>query len=122
MTNTLNTPVEELERLFPLRIERYALRKSDSTPSEPGTHAGGRGVLRAYRFLADAEVTIMSERRRLAPWGLGGAPGGDRGRNRVLRADGSEQMLDGKTTLAVSAGDQVVVETPGGGSWRPRRP
>jgi N-methylhydantoinase B len=120
MTNTLNTPIEELERLFPVRIDQYAARPAPAT--QPGVHAGGAGVRRAYHFLGDAQVTIISERRRLAPWGIGGAPDGERGRNRLVRANGTEQALAGKVTLAVRAGDVVIVETPGGGSWRPATP
>ena len=119
MTNTLNTPIEALERLFPVRIEAYALRPSTAShPSPAGEHAGGHGILRTYRFLVPAEVTVLSERRRLAPWGLGGAPEGALGRNRLQRVDGTEVELPGKVTLRVAAGEALIVETPGGGGWR----
>ncbi len=113
MTNTLNTPVEALERAFPVRIERYAVR-----PETPGT--GGEGVVRAYRFLAPAEVNLLGERRRFAPWGRNGAPDGERGRDTLIRADGTRVALPGKVTVPVEPGDVLVVETPGGGGWRPR--
>ncbi|MEE8410325.1 MAG: hydantoinase B/oxoprolinase family protein [Myxococcota bacterium] len=120
MTNTLNTPIEELERLFPVRITRYALRPSPPT-AEPDDTPGGAGVVRAYTFLADTDVTLISDRRRLAPWGLGGAAGGQPGRNLLRRTDGTESALPGKVQLSVSSGDTVVVETPSGGGWRPAR-
>ncbi|MCA9541772.1 MAG: hydantoinase B/oxoprolinase family protein, partial [Myxococcales bacterium] len=81
MTNTLNTPVEALERDFPVRIETYAIR--EAPPVTPGVHAGGAGVIRRYRFLAPAEVSLITERRRLAPFGLNGAPAGARGVDRL---------------------------------------
>jgi 5-oxoprolinase (ATP-hydrolysing) len=114
MTNTLNTPVEALERLFPVRIETYALRPAPD--ARPGEHAGGAGIVRAYRFLVEAEVTVLAERRRLAPWGVGGAAAGALGRHRLRRTDGSEVKLPGKVTLRVAAGETLIVETPGGGA------
>jgi N-methylhydantoinase B len=115
MTNTLNTPVEALERAFPVRIERYAVR-----PRPPAEgHAGGAGVVRAYRFLAPAEVNLLCERRRFAPWGLNGAPDGERGLDTLVRADGTRVALPGKVTVRVEPGDTLVVETPGGGGWAP---
>ncbi len=115
MTNTLNTPVEALERTFPVRIERYGLRPAAA--AEPGVHAGGRGIVRVYRFLTPVTLTVVSERRRLAPWGLGGAREGSRGRNLLLRADGSSEELPGKVCRSLEAGDGLAIETPGGGSW-----
>ena len=122
MTNTLNTPVEALEQAFPVRIEAYALRSDDRGEPPPGEHAGGRGVRRIYRFLRPAEVTVISERRRLAPWGVGGARPGQRGRNALLRADGTEEDLPGKFTRRFEAGEALIVETPGGGGHRARPP
>jgi N-methylhydantoinase B len=113
MTNTLNTPVEELERSFPVRIREYSVRPGRQEPP----HHGGAGVVRSYEFLADAEVTLISERRRLAPWGLGGGDAGEPGRNSLRRANGATESLAGKARVRVAAGDVLVVETPGGGDW-----
>jgi N-methylhydantoinase B len=72
MTNTLNTPVEALEMTYPFRVTEYAVRRGSGGA---GLHTGGAGITRTYEFLADATVTLLTERRRLAPWGLnGGAP------------------------------------------------
>jgi N-methylhydantoinase B len=117
MTNTLNTPIEELERLFPVRISEYALRPRPAPI--PGTHAGGAGVRRAYTFLGDAEVTLVGDRRVCPPYGLGGAPPGQVGRHFLISAGGARCELAGKQTIRVGAGDTLVVETPSGGSWRP---
>jgi N-methylhydantoinase B len=113
MTNTLNTPAEALERAYPFRLARYALRDGSGGA---GRWRGGDGVVRAYAFDAPATVTLMTERRATAPWGLsGGAPGAP-GRNLLVR-DGAESVLPAKCTVEVTAGDLVVIETPGGGGW-----
>lgn len=116
MTNTLNTPVEALERDYPVRIERYAVRPAVEVGE--GTTPGGAGVVRRYRFLAPAEVTLMTERRRRGAYGLGGAPDGVPGRNRHLPAKGDTIELPGKVTVAVEAGDAIEIATPGGGCHR----
>ncbi len=116
MTNTLNTPVEALEHAFPVRIERYALRGGSGGE---GTHPGGDGVVREYRFLAPVEVTVLSERREARPWGLGGAEGGAPGRNTVLRGAGGVEDVGAKAALSLDVGDVLRVETPGGGGWTP---
>ncbi len=116
MTNTLNTPIEALEHAFPVRIERYGLAPGafDDDP-----HPGGRGVVRRYRFLAPAEVSLVTERRTTRAWGLNGASDGAAGANRLLDAEGRVTDLPAKVSLRVRAGQAVEVRTPGGGGWRP---
>ena len=115
MTNTRNTPVEALEMALPLRVIEYACAKA---LAGAGEHRGGEGIRRVYEFLAPAEVTITSERRRTGPYGLAGGAAGQPGANQLLR--GSEQIaLGGKQALAVRPGDRLVIETPGGGGWGP---
>jgi N-methylhydantoinase B len=112
MTNTLNTPIEALEMSFPLRVRRYQRRAGSGGA---GKHRGGDGILREFEFLGDATVTVLSERRRIAPWGIaGGAPGAP-GANRLNGED-----LPGKFSVRVRPGDVVTVETPGGGGWGTR--
>jgi N-methylhydantoinase B len=119
MTNTLNTPIEALEMSYPFRVERYALR---SGSGGTGAHRGGEGIVRSYLFLAPATVTMLSERRAVAPWGIhGGAPGAV-GRNRLVRAQTqpgapAEELLHGKFTRRVAPGDRLIIETPGGGGY-----
>lgn len=115
MTNTLNTPVEELERAFPVRIERYCVRPA--RPRAANVHSGGSGVVRAYRFLCPASVTLVTERRVIPPYGSNGAPAGEMGRNSLHDSRGNNTELPGKVTFEVVAGDTVVVETAGGGSF-----
>jgi N-methylhydantoinase B len=109
MTNTLNTPIEVLEARYPLRVSRYALR---SESGGQGARAGGDGLIRELIFLAPAEVTLLTERRRIAPWGIAGGGPARSGRNRL---NGEE--LPPKVSLQVERGDRLAVETPGGGGW-----
>ncbi|MCD6288895.1 MAG: hydantoinase B/oxoprolinase family protein, partial [Anaerolineae bacterium] len=115
MTNTLNTPIEAIEFSLPLRVRRYALRPGSGGA---GRHSGGDGIIREIEFLAPATVSLLTERRRLAPYGLHGGSPGARGRNRLRRAGSSlEETLPGKVTFEVAVGDVLTVETPGGGGW-----
>lgn len=109
MTNTLNTPIELLESRFPVRIRRYTLRHGSGGP---GTRPGGDGLVREIEFLAPAQVTLLTERRRHAPWGLAGGGPGAPGTNRLNGAE-----LPGKVSLPVQVGDRLTIETPGGGGW-----
>ncbi len=113
MTNTLNTPVEALEHAYPFRVVRYAIRTGSGGAGE---YVGGDGTVREYELLEDAELTLMTERRDLQPWGLNGGRSGDAGVNRLVR-DGRVDVLPAKVTLRAKAGDRIVVETPGGGGW-----
>lgn len=113
MTNTLNTPIEALENAYPFRVESYRLRRGSGGTGE---HEGGAGVVRSYGFDSPATVTLMTERRRRGAWGLRGGGDGEPGRN-VLVHDGEEHVLEPKCTVDVEAGDEIRVETPGGGGW-----
>jgi N-methylhydantoinase B len=113
MSNTRNTPIEALEFAFPIRIEQYSLRRGSGGR---GRHFGGEGLRRDIRFLVSARVTVLSERRRRAPWGLQGGQPGARGRN-VLIKDGREEELPGKFTRQFEAGEVLSLQTPGGGGW-----
>ncbi len=112
MTNTLNTPIEALEMAFPFRIERYGLRRGSGGA---GRRRGGDGIVRDYLFLEPATVTMLSQRRAVAPWGeQGGAPG-QAGRNRLQRANGTIEELPAQFSRRVAPGDRLRIETPGGG-------
>jgi N-methylhydantoinase B len=117
MTNTMNTPIEALEAQLPVRVVRYAVR---SGSGGRGRHPGGDGVIRELEFLSPAQLTLLTERRVIAPFGAAGGGPGRRGVNRLLRANGRSQRLPGKASLAVQPGDRVCIETPGGGGWGKR--
>ena len=116
MTNTLNTPVEALELAYPIRLERYSLRTGSGGR---GRHRGGDGIVREYTMLTPATVTMLSERRAVAPWGLAGGEDGSPGRNILTRAGGEVEELPSKFTRRVYPGDRLRIETPGGGGWGP---
>jgi len=111
MTNTLNTPIECLESHYPLRVTAYGIRRHSGGN---GQFRGGDGLVRSLKFLEPAEVTLLTERRRHPPWGLGGGQYGKVGRNML---DGEE--LPPKCHLRVAAGQELTIETPGGGGFGP---
>lgn len=109
MTNTLNTPIEALEMHYPVRINEYSIRRDSGGD---GQFHGGDGLVREYEFLAPVQLTLLTERRRSAPWGLaGGAPGAP-GKNLI---DGDP--VPAKCSLALKAGQVLRIETPGGGGY-----
>jgi N-methylhydantoinase B len=114
MTNTLNTPIEALPLAYPFSVERYELRAGSGGA---GLHPGGDGLVREYRFHDHATVTLVTERRRLGPWGLAGGAPGTPGRNLLLRAGAPPELLPARVELAVAPGDRLRIETPGGGGW-----
>ncbi len=113
MTHTLNTPLEALETSFPVRIKEYRLRRGSGGQ---GKHRGGDGIIRSLEMLADCQVTMLSERRRYAPFGLRGGSSGKTGHN-YLVVKGHRKKLPGKFSLSLSKGDVIRIETPGGGGW-----
>ncbi|MBM3152833.1 MAG: hydantoinase B/oxoprolinase family protein [Chloroflexi bacterium] len=113
MTNTLNTPVEALEYAYPLQVVQYAIREGSGGT---GKQRGGDGIRRDIRLLADCQVTILSERRRTAPYGLAGGAPGQCGENLVLRGD-EELPLPGKGSVDLKTGDILSIRTPGGGGY-----
>ncbi|MGH7563564.1 MAG: hydantoinase B/oxoprolinase family protein [Gemmatimonadota bacterium] len=113
MTNTWNTPVEALEVAYPLRVERYAIRRGSGGR---GLHPGGDGIRRDIRALAECRGTLIAERRRSRPYGLQGGEAGAPGEDRLC-SGGTESRLPAKTVLRLAPGDIVSISTPGGGGW-----
>jgi N-methylhydantoinase B len=109
MSNTLNTPIEALEREFPLRVVQYAIRRGSGGN---GLHRGGDGVVRETEALRDVTYSLIAERRRHAPRGAGGGAEGAPGRDTL---DGAK--LAGKSTGTLPAGGRLRIETPGGGGF-----
>jgi N-methylhydantoinase B len=113
MTNTLNTPAEALEYAYPLRLLRYAVRHGSGGK---GCFRGGDGICRDILVLADAQVTLLSERRLIPPYGLSGGGSGQTGNNILIR-QGEEISLPGKGTFELLPGDILSIRTPGGGGF-----
>ena len=109
MSNTLNTPVEALELSYPLRVERYALRPGSGGA---GLHRGGDGVVRELRALESCRLSLLTQRRRLAPRGAEGGADGLPGRSELNGA-----ALPAFVTCDLEPGDLLRVETPGGGGF-----
>ena len=114
MTNSLNTPAEALEYAYPIRLRQYSLR---STSGGAGLHAGGDGIVREIEVLTDAQVTLLADRRSRGPYGLAGGGDGAPGRTLIIRRDGSEESIPGKTSVRLRSGERVRIESPGGGGW-----
>jgi N-methylhydantoinase B len=114
MTNTLNTPIESLEMNYPLRVTRYQIRL-DSAGT--GRHHGGEGLIREYVFLAPAQVTILSERRKHRPWGLSNGDKVKTGGAKVGMNLLNEKPIAAKQSFKVQQGDVVCISTAGGGGY-----
>jgi N-methylhydantoinase B len=114
MTNSLNTPAEALENAYPVRLRQYSLRAGSGGK---GLYNGGDGIIREIEVLTDAQVTLLADRRTRGPYGLAGGEDGAPGRTTIIRQDGSEEILPGKTSARLRAGDRVRIESPGGGAW-----
>jgi len=109
MSNTRNTPVESLERAYPLRVVEYRVRRGSGGS---GVHRGGDGVVRRYQALTECSATLLTERRHVAPPGAAGGGEGAPGVNRV-----NDERLPAKCRITMRPGDVLTIETPGGGGW-----
>jgi N-methylhydantoinase B/oxoprolinase/acetone carboxylase alpha subunit len=118
MTNTLDTPVEAFERALPMRVRRYGLRRGSGGA---GRYTGGEGIWRELEALEPVTVSLVTERRISAPWGLAGGGPGACGENWLLPGgdESRARQLTDKCSLTLAAGDVLRVLTPGGGGWGP---
>jgi 5-oxoprolinase (ATP-hydrolysing) len=127
ITNTRIGDVEILERRYPLILHEFSIRDGSGGDGE---YKGGCGVTRDIEFLQPIQVSILSERRVLQPYGANGGESGQRGRNMWLKqrreADGDVEEgvtqprrinVGGKATMYMGKGDHLIIETPGGGGW-----
>ncbi len=115
MTNTRITDAEILEARFPVRLLAFGLRTGSGGT---GRRRGGEGSVRGLRFLRPVRVSLLTQRRTMAPFGLAGGGAGAPGRNRLRRhATGEWVELGGQIELVLEAGDELWIETPGGGGY-----
>lgn len=114
MTNSRLTDPEILETRFPVLLEEFSVRRGSGGK---GKHRGGDGAVRRIRFLEDMTAGILSNRRKVPPFGLDGGEPGQLGINRVERADGRVEMLGATAAVEMAPGDVFVIETPGGGGY-----
>lgn len=113
MTNTYNTPIEALEYAYPLRVNRYEIRRGSGGH---GKYHGGDGIRRDILLLTDAHVSLITERRKFSPYGLAGGLAGLPGKNVVIHGD-QELSLPSKGTFPLLCGDILSIRTPGGGGY-----
>ncbi|AEE93013.1 N-methylhydantoinase B/acetone carboxylase, alpha subunit [Acidianus hospitalis W1] len=109
MTNTLNTPIEIAERQYPILFIEYRIREGSGGN---GLHKGGDGIIRGFKLLSKAKISILADRFKIGPWGL---EGGERGKPGRVTINGKD--YPSKFTEEVNEGDVIIVETPGGGGY-----
>lgn len=115
--NARSTPAEIIEAQAPIRVQRVALRRGSGGA---GAHAGGDGVVRAYRLLeGNGSISYRGERHGIAPQGAAGGRPGACAAARIERADGRVEHLPAKARAQWSAGDCLIIETAGAGGWGP---
>jgi 5-oxoprolinase (ATP-hydrolysing) len=114
MTNTAITDAEVLERRYPVRLRRFAVRRRSGGA---GKWYGGDGMVRELEFLSAQSVSMLTQRRASGPDGVAGGSAGAPGRQTLRRVDGSVEVLPSLAHFEARAGDVLTVETPGGGGW-----
>jgi N-methylhydantoinase B/oxoprolinase/acetone carboxylase alpha subunit len=114
MTNTRITDPEILETRHPVRLLRFSLRPNSGGN---GRWRGGDGVIRHFKFLKALKISLLSQRRRIAPFGFAGGEAGKVGENVRRLIDGTQIQLEGNTSYHAEAGEELMICTPGGGGW-----
>ncbi len=115
MTNTMNTPIEAIETIYPVRFMKYELRKDSGGP---GKWRGGVGLERSWMLLApSATLSVLAERTKISPWGLNGGKPGAKGEYYIIKPNGKRIKLKSKCTIRMEKGDIFLVRTPGGGGY-----
>lgn len=117
MTNTRITDPEIMEVRYPVRLDEFSLR---SNSGGLGKYKGGEGVIRKLTFLDDMTVTLLSQHRIERPYGMQGGEPGAVGEQFILSKK-MKQKVGGSSSFQVTAGDQLVIKTPGGGGYGPRK-
>ena len=115
MTNTRITDPEILEQRYPVRLDQFSIR---SGSGGGGIKHGGNGIIRKMTFLKSVTVSLLTQRRHSnAPPGIQGGLPGKPGLNLLTQSDGRQQTISNRQQLSVMPGDQLTLETPGGGGW-----
>ena len=103
-----------MERRYPVRIERFAIRRGSGGA---GQHSGGDGVIRETVFLAPMALSVLTQHRIEGPYGVGNGQSGQPGRQQLFRETGGVVELGSVDGCDVLPGDRLVMKTPGGGGW-----
>jgi len=118
MTNSRLTDVEILENRLPVEVVRFSKRRHSGGD---GQYNGGEGLIRHLRFKEDMTATLLSNHRSSGPPGLQGGEDGKTGAGRVLRSNGKSEDLGACAEIALKAGDELIIETPGGGGFSKKK-
>jgi N-methylhydantoinase B/oxoprolinase/acetone carboxylase alpha subunit len=115
MTNTRITDPEILEVRHPhVLVNQFRIRRGSGGG---GARKGGDGITREIQFLKPATATIISERRKYAPYGLNGGKDGRKGENILVTAQGEHKVLPNRTVVDVKKDESIIIHTPGGGGF-----
>ena len=114
MTNTRITDPEILELRYPVRLEKFEIRKGSGGK---GKWKGGDGIIRELFFKEALELNILSQHRVQKPYGIKGGQTGKTGEQIIIRKNGAIQKLQGMDSNHVTEGDKIVIQTPGGGGY-----
>ena len=114
MTNTRITDVEIMERRYPILVREFGLRPNSGGA---GAFRGGDGTIRELLFRRPMHLSLLTERRTRAPYGMAGGEDGSMGENILIKADGSSSSLGGKAAVACESGDSLRLLSPGGGGY-----
>jgi 5-oxoprolinase (ATP-hydrolysing) len=114
MTNTRITDPEVMELRYPVRLDRFAIRKGSGGS---GLHKGGDGVIRQLTFLDRVSLTVLTQHRKAGPYGLAGGKSGLPGNQYIIRKNGEAESLEGIDGKEMNPGDSFVIGTPGGGGF-----
>ncbi len=113
MTNTRITDPEILELRYPVRLDRFEIRKGSGGE---GQWQGGDGVIRSIIFKEPMEVNLLTQHRKETPYGVAGGTPGKMGKQQIVRGT-TRTELQGMDSIQVEAGDMIEIFTPGGGGW-----
>ena len=114
MTNTRITDPEILETRYSVILREFSIRQGSGGK---GKFNGGDGLVRVFEFLDNLQVSVLTERRVYAPYGLEGGEDGAKGENWLDKADAPSLKLEGKTSIEVKKTDRLRVLTPGAGAY-----
>ncbi len=115
-SGSANLPVEALEHAYPVRVERYALRRGSGGV---GQFRGGDGIVRDYRILSDdVTVSLSGERQDVAAPGVAGGGAGAVGLfMRDPEDEGSRELPSAVQEEPLPRNSILRIETPGGAGY-----